>query len=216
MLEPPGQSTDLESKRHIVNYMRVNFNSWVDYANGEDSWGLELRDHDIAFICGTTKTTRWLVSAYQGDSFREKEGYVSGDFGPFASANLSVHISDRILPTNHYRTGPSASQRPVIAPTPRLTDAEEAVLAPKPNQCIFVHYYKMQRRQFWWPVKEPMRAAAGPDDPGDSEDPDLGSALAVPYTGDDYCEPGYTLVPEHVTAVGEVSAHRFVPVYYAE
>ncbi|KAI1781683.1 hypothetical protein LXA43DRAFT_908057 [Ganoderma leucocontextum] len=161
MLNPPGVAEDIESKRHIVNYMRDNFDSWLEFANASYSFGLDLRPEDFIFICGTLKTTEWAVAAFQGSMFRNKEGHVSGQLGSFGNVGFSVHISNQVLPTNHYRTGPHR-------PPARVGDHHRlsypghdtpAGLSPSPNQCLFVHYYKMKRR-LWW--KEPMLAGAGP------------------------------------------------------
>ena len=162
MLNPPGVAEDIESRRHIVNYMRNNFDSWFEFANASNSWGLDLRPEDIIFVCGTLKTTQWAVAAFQGSTFRNKDGYVSGQIGSFGNVGISVQISNQLLPTTHHRAGPRVSavqvdeQRRLSYPgynTPAgLSPAE-------PNQCLFVHYYKMKRR-LWW--KEPMQAGAGP------------------------------------------------------
>ena len=195
MLEPPGQSSDIESKRHIVNHMRENFYRWLNFANGEDSYGLDLKEHDLIFVCGTTKTTRWAVAAFQGNTFRKKEGHVTGDFGPLATIGLSVNISNQILPTNHYRTGPR-----------RVTNAlgydGNAGAPVRPTQCLFIHYYKMRRR-VWWPFKEPMRAAAGPDNlPPGPRDPEFGEAMMVD-------QHDYEFEPDGVHGVGKVCLWLF-------
>ncbi|KAI0696216.1 WD40-repeat-containing domain protein [Cerioporus squamosus] len=103
LLDAPAQSKEIDSKRHIVNYMRDNFESWLEFANASYSWGLDLKEQDIIFVCGTTKTSKWAVAAFQGNRFRKTEGFVTGDFGPFASVGLSINISNQILPAEHYR-----------------------------------------------------------------------------------------------------------------
>ena len=65
MLAPPGIAEDIESKRHIVNYMRENFDHWLEFANASNSWGLDLSEQEILFVCGTLKTTHWAVAAFQ-------------------------------------------------------------------------------------------------------------------------------------------------------
>lgn len=194
MLEPPGKSCDIESKRHIVNHMRENFHHWLNFANGEDSYGLDLKEHDLIFVCGTTKTTRWAVAAFQGNTFRKKEGHVTGDFGPFATVGLSVNISNQILPTNHYRTGPRRV-------TNALCNDGSAAAPAGPTQCLFIHYYKMRRRV--WLFKEPIRAAAGPDNlPPGPRDPEFGEAMMVD-------EHDYEFEPDGVHGVGKVRLWLF-------
>ena len=193
VLEPPGQSDEIESKRHIVNHMRENFDNWFNFANGDDSYGLDLKEHDLIFVCGTTKTTRWAVAAFQGNTFRKKEGHVTGDFGPFATVGLSVNISNHILPTNHYRTGPRMGTNSLA----HITEGENVTAPAGPSQCIFIHYYKMRRR-VWWPFKGPMRAAAGPDNlPPGPRDAEFSEAMMVD-------EQGYEFESDNVHSIGKV------------
>ncbi|KAM5540307.1 hypothetical protein V8D89_006126 [Ganoderma adspersum] len=163
--------------RHIINYMRDNFDSWLEFANASNSWGLDLRPEDIIFVCETVKATKWAVAAFQGSVFRNKEGYVSGQLGSFGSAGISVHISDQLLPNGHYRSGPpfltpmasehlpSNSRDNIIAGVSG-NEAPASVSSHgtppgAPDQCLFIHYYKMKRRLgLLW--KEPMQASAGP------------------------------------------------------
>ena len=203
MLAPPGIAEDIESKRHIVNYMRENFHHWLEFANASNSWGLDLNEQEILFVCGTLKTTHWAVAAFQGNVFRSKEGYVAGDFGPTASAGFSVKISNEFLPANHYRTGPPRRES-WADPTRRISypgypnPSDTAFQGP--SQCLFIHYYKMKRR-FWVMPREPMQAAAGPHHlpPG----PD-NSGLGAPMVGTRGSSP-YDFEPDGVRE--EVCVH---------
>ena len=160
MLEPPGVTEDMQSRRHVVDYMRNNFDSWLEFANA--AWGLGIRPEDLLFVCGTLKTTQWAVAAFQGHTFRNKQGSVSGQLGSIGNVGITVQISDQLLPNTHHRTGP---QLPAVQvdPNRRLSypgHETPATLVPnEPDQCLFIHFYKMKRR-FWW--KEPMQAGAGP------------------------------------------------------
>ena len=163
MLAPPGIAEDIESKRHIVNYMRENFHHWLEFANASNSWGLDLNEQDILFVCGTLKTTHWAMTAFQGDAFRGKEGYATFGFGPTASAGFSVKIADEDLPASHCHAGPSRRES-WADPTrqisyPGYPSPSDAAVR-EPDQCLFIHYYKMRRR--FWVMREPMEAAAGP------------------------------------------------------
>ncbi|TBU52469.1 WD40-repeat-containing domain protein [Dichomitus squalens] len=181
MLAPPGIAEDIESKRHIVNHMRENFTRWLEFANASSSWGLDLNEQQMLFVCGTLKTTHWAVAAFQGNVFRSKEGYVSGDFGPTASAGFSVKISNEFLPANFYRTGPprrdSWADLSRQASYPGYPSPSDAAIQ-GPSQCLFIHYYKMKRR--FWLRQQPMQATAGPHQlpPG----PD-NSGLGAPMVG---------------------------------
>ncbi|RPD70200.1 WD40 repeat-like protein [Lentinus tigrinus ALCF2SS1-7] len=179
LLDAPAENKDIKSKRHIINYMRDNLESWLEFANSTNSWGLDLKEQDIIFVCGTTKTRRWAVASFQGSTYRKKQGYVSGEFGPFANAGLSISISDQILPSSHYRHGPRPP-RTVPPGGPSLTYPGYSQPSPPhpPNQTIFVHYYKMKRRAFWWPYKEPMQAAGGPHQlPPGPDNPGMGPPM---------------------------------------
>ena len=185
LLQPPAHSRDIESKRHIVNYMRDNFEKWLEFANASHSWGLDLKEQDIIFVCGTTKTSRWAVASFQGPIYRKKEGYVSGEFGPFASAGISISISNQQLPAQHFRHGPLHDQL-YSGSAPMITHPDHPSMVhlpptspPPQDQCLFLHYYKMKRR-FWWPFKDAMQAAAGPHQlPPGPDDPGAGPSVPV-------------------------------------
>lgn len=166
--------------------MRDNFDRWLEFANNR--YGLELKDQDLIFVCGTTKTSRWAVAAFQGPTYRKKEGHIHGDFGPLATAGLSISISNQQLPAQHWAHGPTQT----LTMSPPAIDAQD--------QCLFLHYYKMKRR-LWW--KEPIKAAAGPHQlpPG----PDTAGADASVAVNQ------YEFEPEGEPGRGEVSgASRLV------
>ncbi|KAM5536971.1 hypothetical protein V8D89_009300 [Ganoderma adspersum] len=171
MFSPAAYSTEIKSKRHIVNYMREHFTSWVQFS---EKYGLDLKEHDILFVCGTTKTARWAVTAFKGN-YKKKEGVISADIGSAGELNMSVSISNQSLPQTHRKVGPS---RPAPANVPLLTapdsgesSAEAAGPAEEPtDQSIFIHYYHMKRRIGWYRT---FKAAAGPHElppPGPDEE----------------------------------------------
>ncbi|KAI0673287.1 WD40 repeat-like protein [Trametes maxima] len=108
VLSPKGEEIFIESRRHIVTHLRENLDKWERLAN--DTLGLELKQEDIYFVCGVTKTCRWAVAAFHG-SQRGAEGSVSCDFGALASANFSVNISNVSIPSGWYRNGPPHARR---------------------------------------------------------------------------------------------------------
>ena len=165
--------------------MRRNFAHWLEFANSEEYCGLGLKDEEILFVSGTTKTTRWAVAAFQGDRFKNKEGSVSGHLGGLASAEFSIQISDHVLPTDHYRTGPVLLQlgghTDGLSALPDRTEESSAStsghLEPsKRDQCIFIHYYKVKRRLFHITA---LRAAAGAHQLPPEFD-DSGTSPAIP------------------------------------
>ncbi len=181
MFSPKGYSRDIESKRHIVNYMREHFQHWMNFA---DKFGLDLKEEDLFFVSGTTKTCRWAVAAFQGQ-YKKKQGMVTADFSSAAGLNLSVSISNQSLPQPYYGTGPrrrpgsSAPSALRASESPDESDTQEPI-----DQCIFMHYYKMKRR-IWGKI--PMKAAAGPDElpSPDPEDGGLDPVAAEDDLGSD-------------------------------
>ncbi|PIL35942.1 hypothetical protein GSI_01602 [Ganoderma sinense ZZ0214-1] len=157
LLAPPAVSKQIQSKKHIADYMRKNFPQWSELANSH--FGLGLKDEEIVFVSGTTKTSKWAVAAFHGE-YRRKEGSITADFGSLMGIEISVSISDEMLPSSYYRTGPA--REPALSPL--LPDTNEPVLSAPPqercDQCIFLHYYKMKRRLGW--KSTPMQAAGGP------------------------------------------------------
>ncbi|TBU27184.1 hypothetical protein BD311DRAFT_807886 [Dichomitus squalens] len=180
LLEPPAESADIESKRHIVNYMRRHFDSWLDFVNGQEGMGLGLEEQDILFVSGTTKTTHWGVAAFQGNGSERKEGRISAQFTPYATASFSVSLAHASMPRSHYRYGPHPGQEASVPVTMSMLSQEvqPGLTAIKRDQCLFIHYYKMRRRR---PLpKFAMRAAAGPHDLGPgSSDPGTSDSASI-------------------------------------
>ena len=186
MFSPKGYSMDIESKRHVVNYMRANFAHWVDFA---DKYGLGLKEEELMFVCGTTKTSRWAVAAFHGQ-YKKKQGMVTADFSSAAGLNLSVSISNQSLPQSYYGDGPRRRPRPSASPA--IVSASETSDQSHPeepaDQCIFIHYYKMKRR-LWGSLK--MIAGAGPDElPSPDPDNSFEPVAADDDSESDEDEPG--------------------------
>ncbi|KAI1795446.1 hypothetical protein LXA43DRAFT_882195 [Ganoderma leucocontextum] len=137
VLDPPAVAEDMiEPRPYIVDYMRENFDSWFQLANVQRGIGLE--DHEIIFVCGVLKTTRWGVGAFQREEIRNMEGRVFGQLGVFGDAGFSLDFDRKILPGSHCNTGPSL-----------LGVLREPGVR---NQCLFIHYYRMKRRTSWRPL----------------------------------------------------------------
>lgn len=139
--------------------MEAHFDSWLEFANAR--LGLGLKEDQIMFVSGTTKTSRWGVAAFRGAT-REKRGTVVGNLGPLAAVDFSFSLSDAQLSSTHYRAGPT--ERPSCgASTCRAGQQQEEY-----DQCVFIHYYKRKRRK--WPLPSVIKAAAEPGDlPGDPD-----------------------------------------------
>ncbi|KAI0650997.1 WD40 repeat-like protein [Trametes meyenii] len=188
VLSPKGEEIFIESRRHIVTHLRENLDKWERLAN--ETLGLELKQEDIYFVCGVTKTCRWAVAAFHGSQCGA-EGSVSCDFGALASASFSVSVSNVSIPGGWYRNGPPHARRHSTQSLPQqiatygaapsahhygsgsgsvesLPHGSGGALMPPPSpamqekadQCVFFHYYKMKRR--WRLLPRKLEAGAGP------------------------------------------------------
>ncbi|KAI0651061.1 hypothetical protein C8Q79DRAFT_996631 [Trametes meyenii] len=153
-LDPSGRAQDILSRKRIIDYIRTNFDSWLEFAN--DRLGLGLREEQLLFVSGTTKTRSWGVAAFRGKS-RAMRGKVVGNIGSLAAVDFSMTLSDTELSVSHYRAGPAGRED-------RRADATSNKASDKYDQCIFIHYYKRKRRTL--PMfPSVIKAAAGPHDP---------------------------------------------------
>ena len=180
LLAPPAVSKEIQSKKHIADYMRRHFPQWSELANSR--FGLGLKDEEIVYVSGTTKTTKWAVAAFHGE-YRRKEGSITADFGSLMGIDISVSISDEMLPSSYYRSGPV--REPDLSVGARLVhNGNEPVMSvpqERCDQCIFLHYYKMKRRLGWKPT--PIQAAGGPHELP-PPDPDGGDDVLCPSHDD--------------------------------
>ena len=170
MLEPPGRRIHLKSKIRIVNYMRQNFDSWLEFANGPNGPGLGLKQEDIIFVSGTIKTTRWVTAAFHG-SYKHKAGAISCGVTNVGKLSFSLSFSNELSGHKFIKYGPSGPRTSSESAdiVPHLASSSSAQELPKlePTQSLFFHYYKMKKRFLW--RSKPMEAAAGPHElpPGD-------------------------------------------------
>ena len=172
VLPPLAISKLLLCKARIINYMRANFAHWVEFEN--TTVGNGLREEEILFVSGTTKTNQWAVVAFCNES-QKVEGSCSVNLGSLGEASVSMSVSREKPRMEDYRIGPSrrtaASGRPAA-------DSDTGSPSPSPSpeprdQCIFIHYYKMKRRFKWMPMR--IEAAGAADrGPGcnDGSDPE--------------------------------------------
>ncbi|KAI0743147.1 WD40 repeat-like protein [Daedaleopsis nitida] len=189
MYHPTSYSCDIESKRHVVNYIREHFDNWLEFANNK--WGQDLKEEEIRFVCGTTKTSKWAVAAFHGQ-FKKKQGSISADLSSVAGLNVSVSISDEVLPQSYYNNGPRRRPASSIASTIISPDQSQTSLdvEEKADQCIFIHYYKSKRKFLGFRM---LKAAAGPDElppPGPDE-----ADSPVDVCEDDLSDDGFEQIP---------------------
>ncbi|KAI9058620.1 YVTN repeat-like/Quino protein amine dehydrogenase [Trametes sanguinea] len=184
LLSPKGEDTIIRSRIHVVDHLRENIDKWERMAN--DMLGLDLRQEDIYFVCGVTKTSRWAVAAFHG-SERDAEGSISCDLTALASASFSMRILNLDMPNCMYRVGPPEARGNSQLSTssgqssyeyhrpPSLAVPPSGVVPDKADQCIFFHYYKIKKR-FW--VFPRIEAGAGPHQLP-SNDPRMGGHSAI-------------------------------------
>ena len=189
-LKPPGRHTFIDSQLRIKNYMKSNVESWLEHANCV--WEAGKKEDDLMFVSGIVTTTEWVVVAIQGPTVKSKgaSAYV-GDMTMVANGGVSVTLSGKTLPSNHYRYGPTDRYGNIKTITSDFT--QDGASRPEGNQCLFIHYYKMKRR--WGLFKEPMRAMAGYDQlPPPENSGSEGPAMASYDIGTN--EPEEVSVPE--------------------
>ena len=164
----------LDAERAIVDFMRGNFHSLVEFAN---ECGFDVGEDSLLLVCGTTKAPSCITATYSGFA-QGIQGSVSGGVGPLASANLSVTIGNQVQSPTFQRAAPrpipvrgSATLPGPAQPIPLSMQPSEAVRSSPgasssgltsnapPGMCLFMNYFKLKRRMGWFKI--PMRAAAG-------------------------------------------------------
>ncbi len=163
--------------------MKSHFESWYEFATQADEGpGLRLSQEEIMFVSGTVKTARWSCSAFSGE-YRHKEGSITCDISGLASAEVSLSISNHVVPKEFTNFGP-LERNPAVSPLDNPPEDEEGSLSARavtepsssPPYCIFIHYFKYRKRLLLSP--EIIQAAAGPHLlPPDSPEREPGAAM---------------------------------------
>ncbi|RPD70198.1 WD40 repeat-like protein [Lentinus tigrinus ALCF2SS1-7] len=191
VLRPPGRRQVISSKRRIVTYMRERFDSWMSLVN--DRFEMDLAQDELWFISGTIKTTQWAAAAFYGES-SNKEGSVDCQVGPF-KIGLSMNLAAEQSGQYESNWGPQRW----IEEEGAVVSSSEPLPPLKPNQCIFMNYYKMKKRFLW--KSRPIAAGAGPhqlppSSPGG--DGDGTARLSVPSGPSDDGSSEFEEVPPRV------------------
>ena len=169
LLKGHGHRTNLDCGLHIKNYISDNLADWCTFAN--DTLGIGLRDEEIVFVSGFTKTAVWAAASFSHDSV-DKAVKLSGSCSlPGAasgSVQLAVQMSDSHGVAIDTRVGPPdlASQWEQLSPE-QLAGAD---------QCIFLEYYRMRRRLVFLKT---IVAAAGPHELPPPDPPTRESAMTL-------------------------------------
>ncbi|KAL7278405.1 hypothetical protein ACG7TL_007402 [Trametes sanguinea] len=161
---PAAMSHEVLAESTIKNYISANFDSWYRFAT--EVRGFPLREQDLRFVIGTTKSIRWAVAAFRG-RYRNKKGVLTGALGAVpGTANMSFTISDQSLPSTHWR----------------IEDSQDEALR-RYDQCLFIHSVKAKRRL----VPRFLKAGAGPHElPRHEDDPRTEQPLSALSGDSDY------------------------------
>ena len=172
-LKQPAHKTFLDCKLSIINYMKTHLDSWCEFAN--ETLGIGLKDKDLIFVSGFTKTTVWAEAAFS-DHNRSSEFVIAGGcFVPSVSGEFSVSIADGSIPLLESRYGP---------PERVSMWKDDVAQEYQYDQSIFLNYYKMKNRSVLHGPRI-IRAAAGPhtlpdeDHDDDDDAPDISSSMSA-------------------------------------
>ncbi|PCH43828.1 hypothetical protein WOLCODRAFT_75146 [Wolfiporia cocos MD-104 SS10] len=155
VIKEAAYRTALHHSRRMSNYMKENLHKWLEFAEQKD---VNLSQEDIYFVRGFVKARSWYVTAwmYEGQSGRLS---ISGDLGSAAQAKVDIDYGRDTERSPEHNWGPQGN-----------------INQDHPDQCVFLHYYKMKVRLGFWPV---MKAAAEPRDPTPGRDsPEPGGSQA--------------------------------------
>ncbi|OSC98340.1 hypothetical protein PYCCODRAFT_1397242 [Trametes coccinea BRFM310] len=179
---PAAMSHEVLAESTIKNYISANFDSWYRFAT--EVRGFPLREQDLRFVIGTTKSIRWAVAAFRG-RYRNKKGVLTGALGAVpGTANMSFTISDQSLPSTHWRIGPPTRTNPRAHHSEALLieDSKDEALRPY-DQCLFIHSVKAKRRL----IPRFLKAGAGPHElPRHEDDPRTEQLLSALSEDSDY------------------------------
>ena len=144
VIRPPLLREVLTQKKFIKDYMRENFESWVDFAKMADA---AVGSEEVLFVSETLKVTRWALLLLNTTGQR-LYGNLDLDWErPFPFDGTEI-------PAGHSRYGPTTTWTgEPISRRPRTPEPDDA------DQCLFIHYFKMRRRPL---THVNIHAAAGP------------------------------------------------------
>ncbi|KAM5536972.1 hypothetical protein V8D89_009301 [Ganoderma adspersum] len=114
LLNHPAMGQSIPTKRHIVTYLRRHIDSIYEYATGSpEGLGYDLKMHDIKFVSGTLKTTKWACAVMYG-SYRNKMGSLNANVAGVGDFDMRVSIGDQIIPNKFYNNGPPSRSDPAM------------------------------------------------------------------------------------------------------
>ncbi|KAI0631332.1 hypothetical protein C8Q77DRAFT_1132783 [Trametes polyzona] len=159
VLQTPVDYAILTSKPQILQYMRQNFDHWLEFANDEQGMDLRFGDNEIYFVHGTRKTSRWACGAHEGRS-RSFGARFNAHLYAVASLDVGYTLDQELSVRKEFIHGPSRQHGGGTVPTTAATEDADAAQMPL-NQTVFIHYHKAKRRRI--SRLKHAEAAAGKD-----------------------------------------------------
>ncbi|KAL1943450.1 hypothetical protein VTO73DRAFT_4525 [Trametes versicolor] len=185
ILNPCGMGHDILSTGAVKDYIDANFDRWLSFAN--HTMGLDLREDDIRFVTGTTKTSQWALAAFRG-SYKHKQGAFTGNLAGVGAASFSMSISDQALPVNFYRVGPPELEHAHFSDSQRIaSESSSSHAETRYDQCIFFNSSKRKTRldKRLEKLLRFLKAGAGPHDlPRRPDDTTFGAQLLTAAAAD--------------------------------
>ncbi|PIL25624.1 hypothetical protein GSI_11373 [Ganoderma sinense ZZ0214-1] len=112
LLDHPAMGQSIPTKRHIITYLRQHIDSIYEHATGTpEGLGYDLKMHDIKFVSGTLKTTKWACAVMSG-SYRNKSGSLNANVAGVGGFDMRVSVGDQIVSNEFYNHGPPSTADP--------------------------------------------------------------------------------------------------------
>ncbi|KAI8992711.1 hypothetical protein BD414DRAFT_412488 [Trametes punicea] len=208
LLSPSAMSYDVLGEGAIKDYIASNFDGWFRFAT--EVRQLPLREKDIRFVIGTTKSIRWAVAAFRG-RYRNRDGALTGALGALpGSANLSFTISNQSLPSTHWRIGPPTRINGAQdnRGSARIEAAGSTAIETH-DQCLFIHSVKAKRRI----IPRFLKAGAGPHElPRNFKDPASRQTLSTGDWDDESAsEDELSSAHDEASEDTHILRHKFLP-----
>ncbi|KAM5536981.1 hypothetical protein V8D89_009310 [Ganoderma adspersum] len=131
LLDEPAIGQSIPTKRHIMAYLRRHIESIYEYATGSpEGLGYDLQTHDIKFVSGTLKTTKWACAAFSG-GYRNKKGLLTLSVPGVEDLDMSMQVSigEQVVPDEFCNHGPSSTDGASRASAPSSPVLATAVSA---------------------------------------------------------------------------------------
>ena len=168
----PTHREDIERDRTFEDYIKRHYESWVDFARKRGD-GENIKP---VLVTGVDLTREFATLAYSDNQTRMKCEFSATD-PSISSTSVSLWGSWRTQGLVHTKCGPHPS------PTrrgrgPREDSALKSEIPDEFNQCIFIRYYTIRRRNHFPKV---LKTWAGPHQRSrdESEGDDTGGAVDV-------------------------------------